>query len=140
MFGVRIEGSLPLGLGPSCVRNNDAVSKFRKVASLLHPPLAALGEDGLEVAFEEGAGVLEVLFGVGFGGGEARKRFVEQADDPLLFGQRGDGNLLRSHVAISDRRIARAFLEALHLPGEVLGEERVEDERWSIPGFGRRTK
>ncbi len=40
---------------------------------LLHPPLAALGEDGLEVAFEEGAGVLEVLFGVGFGGGDARQ-------------------------------------------------------------------
>ena len=56
--------------------------------SLLHPPLAALGEDGLEVAFKEGAGVLEVLFGVGFGGGDALKRFVEDADDPLLFGER----------------------------------------------------
>ena len=44
---------------------------------------------GLEVAFEEGAGVLEVLFGVGFGGGDALKRFVEDADDPLLFGERG---------------------------------------------------
>lgn len=60
--------------------------------ALLNPPRAALGEDGLEVAFEEGAGVLEVLFGVGFGGGEALKRFVQQADDPLLFGQRGTGN------------------------------------------------
>ncbi len=61
--------------------------------SSIHPPLAALGEDGLEVAFEEGAGVLEVLFGVGFGGGDALKRFVEDADDPLLFGERGNGNL-----------------------------------------------
>ena len=60
------------------------------VKRLLHPPLAALGEDGLEVAFEEGAGVLEVLFGVGFGGGDALKRFVEDADDPLLFGERGN--------------------------------------------------
>ena len=50
-------------------------------------------EDGLEVAFEEGAGVLEVLFGVGFGGGDALKRFVENADDPPLFGERGDGEL-----------------------------------------------
>jgi hypothetical protein len=41
------------------------------------------------MAFEEGAGVLEVLFGVGFRGGEALKRFVQQSDDPLLFGQRG---------------------------------------------------
>jgi hypothetical protein len=43
----------------------------------------------LEVAFEEGAGVLEVLFGVGFGGGEALKRFVEDADDAVLLGERG---------------------------------------------------
>ncbi len=63
-----------------------------------HPPLAALGEDGLEVAFEEGAGVLEVLFGVGFGGGDALKRFVEDADDPLLFGERGNGNLNASRA------------------------------------------
>ena len=68
----------------------DDRSRFAK--RLLHPPLAALGEDGLEVAFEEGAGVLEVLFGVGFGGGDALKRFVENADDPLLFGERGDRN------------------------------------------------
>ncbi len=53
---------------------------------------AALGEDGLEVAFKQSAGVLEVLFGVGFGGGDALKRFVEDADDPLLFGERWNGN------------------------------------------------
>lgn len=34
-------------------------------------------------------GVLEVPFGVGFGGGEARKCFVEQGDDSLLFGEWG---------------------------------------------------
>ena len=62
------------------------VAQISRTASL--PPIAALGEDGLEVAFEEGAGVLEVLFGVGFGGGDALKRFVEDADDPLLFGER----------------------------------------------------
>ena len=44
-----------------------------------------LCEDGLEVAFEEGTGVLVVLFGVGLGGGDARKGVVEDADDPLLF-------------------------------------------------------
>ena len=43
------------------------------------------------MAFEEGAGVLEVLFGVGFGGGDTLKRFVEDADDPLLFGSGGTG-------------------------------------------------
>ena len=40
------------------------------------------------MAIEEGAGVLEVLFGVGFGGGDTVKRFVEDADDPPLFGER----------------------------------------------------
>ena len=42
----------------------------------------------MEVAFEQSAGVLEVLFGVGFGGGDAVKRFVEDADNPPLFGER----------------------------------------------------
>ena len=42
----------------------------------------------MEVAFEEGAGVLKVLFGVGFGGGDALKRFVRNPDDPLLLGSR----------------------------------------------------
>jgi hypothetical protein len=41
------------------------------------------------MALKERAGVLEVLFGVGFGGGEARKRFVKLADDSLLFGKWG---------------------------------------------------
>ena len=49
--------------------------------------MAAVGKDGLEVGFEEGAGVLEVFFGVGFGGGDAVKRFVEDTDDALLFGK-----------------------------------------------------
>ena len=42
------------------------------------------------MTLKERAGVLEVPFGVGFGGGEARKRFVEQADDSLLFGEWGE--------------------------------------------------
>src|SRR6218665_943291 len=49
------------------------------------PSFAALGEDGLEVAFEEGAGVLAVLLSGGAGGGDAGKGFVEDGDDALLF-------------------------------------------------------
>ena len=75
-------------------------SKLSPPRCLLHPPLAALGEDGLEVAFEQGAGVLEVLFGVGFGGGDALKRFVEDADDPLLFGERGNGNRRQLKIVV----------------------------------------
>jgi hypothetical protein len=37
-------------------------------------------------------GALKVPLGVGFGGGEARKRFVEQGDDSLLLGEWGHGN------------------------------------------------
>ena len=50
----------------------------------MHPPFPLLGKDGVEVTFEEGAGVSEVLFGVGFGGRDILKRFVEDADDPPL--------------------------------------------------------
>ena len=57
-----------------------------------HPPIAASVEDSSEIPSEDVVGVLEILFGVGFGGGYALKRFVEDADDPLLFGERGDGN------------------------------------------------
>ena len=32
----------------------------------------------------------ELPLGVGFGGGDARERVVEQADEPVLFGQRGE--------------------------------------------------
>src|SRR5437588_11319578 len=53
----------------------------------LRPSLAALGEDGMQVAFEQSTGVLEALFGVGFCGGDAVERFVEDADDPPLFGE-----------------------------------------------------
>ncbi len=60
---------------------NSCVTNCRQLFNVFDPSLAGLGEDGLEVAFKEGAGVLEVLFGVGFGGGDAFKRFVEDADD-----------------------------------------------------------
>ncbi len=39
------------------------------------------------MAFKEGTGVEEVLFGVGLGGGDAVKGFVEDADDALLLGE-----------------------------------------------------
>jgi hypothetical protein len=42
----------------------------------LFPPLTTLGKNRLQMAFKEGTGVLEVLFGVGFGGGDAVKCFV----------------------------------------------------------------
>ena len=32
--------------------------------------------------------IIGILFSIGFGGGDALKRFVQQTDDPLLFGQR----------------------------------------------------
>ena len=46
----------------------------------------------LEMAFEQSASILEILFGVGFGGGEGLEGFVEQGDDALLFGEWGDGD------------------------------------------------
>ena len=43
----------------------------------------------MQVAFKQGPGVLEVLFGVGFDGGDAVEGFIEDGDDAVLFGKRG---------------------------------------------------
>ena len=81
----------------------------------IHPPLAALGEDGLKVAFNERAGVLEVLFGVGLGGGEAGKRLVQYADDPLLFGERGAKYVEVAHLRERNILLRNSALEFFDL-------------------------
>jgi hypothetical protein len=58
----------------------------------LSPPVPPLRENRLQVAFKQGAGVLEVLFGVGFRGGDAVEGFVEDGDDAMLFKERGDAH------------------------------------------------
>ena len=45
---------------------------------------------------------MEVLFGVGFGGGDAVKRFVEDAHDPPLFGERWQGDWKRRELSLVD--------------------------------------
>ena len=45
------------------------------------------------MAFEEGVGVLEVCFGVGLGGGDGVEGLVEEGDEAVLFGERGEGDL-----------------------------------------------
>jgi hypothetical protein len=58
------------------------------------------------MALEEGAGVLVVLFGVGPCGGDPVKRFVEDANDPLLFAYRNwVRNLERGEVCSRDLRL-----------------------------------
>lgn len=54
---------------------------------MLHPPLPPLTKDRVQMALEEGAGVGEVLLGVGFGCGDAVEGFVQEGDDALLFGE-----------------------------------------------------
>jgi hypothetical protein len=39
------------------------------------------------VAFKQSTGGLEVRLTVGLGGGDTRERFVQDADDALLFGE-----------------------------------------------------
>eukprot|EP01030_Chromulinospumella_sphaerica_P002687 gene2688-2629_t len=46
--------------------------------------LLSVDNDGVEMTVEKLAGVLEILFGVGFGGGDVGKGFVEEADDAAL--------------------------------------------------------
>jgi hypothetical protein len=50
------------------------IAEFRELP--LIPPFSPLTKDRLKMALNERAGVLEIPFGVGFGGSEARKRFV----------------------------------------------------------------
>ncbi len=57
-----------------------------------------MGEDGVEVAFEEGAGVLAVLFGVGLGGGDPRQRLVQDPHDPPLLGERREDQVEPQHL------------------------------------------
>jgi hypothetical protein len=73
------------------------------------PSLTALCEDGLQVTFKQSTGIVEVLFGVSFGVGDAVKRFVEDADDALLFAEGRECNYLRSDFAFCYSRIARPF-------------------------------
>lgn len=80
------------------------------------------------MAFEEGAGVAEVLFGVGRGAGDAFKRLVEDADDAMLFGERRDGNLLRADISVCHCWIARTPLKLLDRGHETFGLEKVEHE------------
>jgi hypothetical protein len=56
------------------------------------PAIPPPAEGNCKMTFKDRAGVPEAPLGVGFGGGEARKRFVEQGDDSLLFGEWGDWN------------------------------------------------
>jgi hypothetical protein len=75
-----------------------SVEHFCNIANRHYGTIAAPGEDGFEVAFEEGAGVAEVPFGVGRGDGEAVKCLVEDADDAMLFGEGLEGIRTTSRI------------------------------------------
>ena len=54
-------------------------------------PSSLLGEYGIQVAFEQLAGVGEVLLGIGDRRADPLERFIENGDNALLFGKRGNG-------------------------------------------------
>ena len=68
-------------------------AQFIQRAVAFNPILAFLLEGGLEDALEEFAGVLEVAFGVGGGGRDALKRFIQYPYNPLLLGESWKWNL-----------------------------------------------
>ncbi len=88
-----------------------------------------MGEDGVEVAFKQSTGVLEVLFGVGFGGGDAGKRFVQDAHDPPLFGKGSEWNgelrksFSREVLNASTREMT--FQRAVQIASEKIVEKRI---------------
>jgi hypothetical protein len=82
----------------------------------------------LEVVFEEGAGVLEVLFGVGFGGGDALERVVEDADDLPLLWEGRPRELKILDLPATDMRNAKARLDPENMMGEGFGTNEIEQE------------
>ena len=56
----------------------------------LLPPLPLLGEDVIQIAFKQLAGVGEVLLGIGDRRRDPCKRFIENGDNALLFGEGGE--------------------------------------------------
>ena len=75
---------------------------------------------------------MEVLFGVGFGGGEARKRFVEQANYPLLFWERGKDYLDAVESRLVYNRNSGSRCQGFQLVFEPAGQHLIEQE------FGQR--
>ena len=71
------------------------------------------------MTLKDRTGVLEVPFSVGLGGGEARKRFVEQGDNSLLFGEWRNWNRYQPKVGAADS-IARCACTDLSNCPEIL--------------------
>jgi hypothetical protein len=94
-----------------------------------------LGEHGLEVAFEESAGVLEVLFGSSFGGRNALKDFIEDADDPLLFGERRQRNLEIPDLSQRKILLGNTTFELLDLIQYHTSFQGFQDELWQEASF-----
>ena len=76
-----------VALLPSAARKANKRTFDQTLQRFLDPPLPPLCENGLQVTFKQVAGVVEVLFGVGTGGGDAVKGLVEEGDDAVLFGE-----------------------------------------------------
>jgi len=74
----------------------------------------------LEVTLKDSAGVLKVLFGVGFGSRDGLKRFVEDADDPVLFGNWRASYYKTLNVAFRNERLPRAALWKLYESEKVI--------------------
>jgi len=75
---------------------------------MLHPSFVSSAEDRPKMAVVKRSGTVEIPLGVGFCGSEARKRFVEQGDDSLLFGEWGNGNRRRTKIVPADTTARRA--------------------------------
>ena len=94
-----------------------------------HPSVIPLGEGGLKLTFKQSASVLEILFGVGFGGSDALKRFVEDTDDPQLFGERWDGHWKVENVILTESSLGRTIRNLQELALKFIRDEVVVEPR-----------
>src|ERR1700731_1564655 len=85
------------------------------------------------MAVKKSASVLQGFFGVGFGGGDTLKRFVEDADDPLLFEKRGNHDMALFHRAFRHMDhggpCALIFLDPISVPEKPSEQEILIDQR-----------
>jgi hypothetical protein len=81
------------------------------------------------VAIKQRSCFLEVLCGVGFGGGDAPKRFVEQSDDPLLLRMGRMTDMKRLHLWEIDCLMNRTTRESEKIIS--FRDEEILQEGWS---------
>src|SRR5262249_36981128 len=89
----------------------------------LNPPLPPALQHRFNLALKKLPRVLEVLFGVGFGGGDCGERLVQDAHDPPLLGNWGNRNRQGAKFRRIEAALSAACRTLLYCSPIVVGLE-----------------